>query len=816
MLLKWVVLENIRSYTHQRIEFPLGSTLLSGDIGSGKSSILLAIEFALFGTKRKELSGNALLRTGTKHGFVELCFELDKNEIIIKRVLKRGKDSIKQDAGYLIVNGIKKDLTAVELKTHILDMLGYPKELVTKSKDLIFRYTVYTPQEQMKAIILEEKEVRLDTLRRVFGIDKYKRIRENAGIYTKSLREKQRELEGKIFDLAEKKKQLSDNESELKEINEKIVQLKPKLDALKNNLHEKLKVFETLEIQIKEYTEKKKTLELKIESLQSSKDMLAHLEKAKATLDKELKDMQKSIESVKKAENIDEELLEKELIEKEKLINNTTSSLLLLEEKRKNNETKIVQLKADIERKSEINSDLITNQHQLTMMKEKVNEKNIVKNKITEARKKLSQLIEALKENDVLIKNASETISQLQDLDKCPTCMQDVEDVHKNKIITEHNEKISVRKKSIEHITAKKASLEEEQKRLEQTLEQMAKTEQDIAGIKAAINNMQDITKDIVAQQKQYSKLAEELKQFNKDYGELSQTDMEFLKSDVNKKQKLLKEAREYANLNRILAEKEKNHSLLAKQIEDSSKQQELLNRDISQLTEKIKNYDNIEKAYSDLKLELDQLRNKEKTLEIQNAEHEKEKESVEKTISLIKKEVEKKKKDKEKIKDISNFEHWLSEHFTNLMAVMERQVMLKLYQEFTELFQSWFGLLMEDTITARLDEEFTPIVEQNGYEMDVENLSGGEKTALALAYRLSLNQVINDFISDIKTRDIIILDEPTDGFSTEQLDRVRDVLDQLKVKQIIIVSHENKVESFVNNVIRIHKEEHESKVLTI
>ncbi|MEM2914856.1 MAG: AAA family ATPase, partial [Candidatus Bathyarchaeia archaeon] len=49
MILKSLKLENIRSYTNQIIEFPLGTTLFEGDIGSGKSTILMAIEFALFG-----------------------------------------------------------------------------------------------------------------------------------------------------------------------------------------------------------------------------------------------------------------------------------------------------------------------------------------------------------------------------------------------------------------------------------------------------------------------------------------------------------------------------------------------------------------------------------------------------------------------------------------------------------------------------------------------------------------------------------------------------------------------------------------------
>ena len=112
------------------------------------------------------------------------------------------------------------------------------------------------------------------------------------------------------------------------------------------------------------------------------------------------------------------------------------------------------------------------------------------------------------------------------------------------------------------------------------------------------------------------------------------------------------------------------------------------------------------------------------------------------------------------------------------------------------------------------MDDSFCPVIVQNGYEIGFNNLSGGEKTCAALAYRLSLNKVINDVISEIKTNDILILDEPTDGFSTEQLDKVRDLLESISLKQVIIVSHEAKVESFVENMLRIVKEDGISRIV--
>jgi exonuclease SbcC len=123
--------------------------------------------------------------------------------------------------------------------------------------------------------------------------------------------------------------------------------------------------------------------------------------------------------------------------------------------------------------------------------------------------------------------------------------------------------------------------------------------------------------------------------------------------------------------------------------------------------------------------------------------------------------------------------------------------------------------LIEDESINIRLDENFSPIVEQNESEASIEHLSGGERTAAALAYRLALNKVINDMMTEIKTKDLIILDEPTDGFSTEQLDRVRDVLEQINANQLIIVSHESKIETFVDNIIRINKSEHMSSIIS-
>src|SRR3989338_7231539 len=187
MILNKIKLHNIRSYIDTEVSFSEGTTLVAGDVGSGKSSILLAIDFALFGIT-PNLPGETLLRNGAKSGHVEMAFNVEGKNITIRRGLARNK-SIAQDDCQIKINGNLLRCTPTEIKQHVITLLNYPKELVTKSKNLIYRYTVYTPQEEMKKILQEENEIRVDTLRKVFGIDKYKRIRENADIFSDYLKE---------------------------------------------------------------------------------------------------------------------------------------------------------------------------------------------------------------------------------------------------------------------------------------------------------------------------------------------------------------------------------------------------------------------------------------------------------------------------------------------------------------------------------------------------------------------------------------------------------------------------------------------------
>jgi len=145
MLFKKLIIQNIRSYENLTIEFPKGSILLAGEIGSGKTSILLGLQFALFGLQPGQ-KGASILRQGADNAYAYLEMEIDGEIIILERTIKKSKsDSITQDSNIITTGMIREELSTSEMKDRVIKLLNYPKEFIKKS-NLLYKFTVYTPQ----------------------------------------------------------------------------------------------------------------------------------------------------------------------------------------------------------------------------------------------------------------------------------------------------------------------------------------------------------------------------------------------------------------------------------------------------------------------------------------------------------------------------------------------------------------------------------------------------------------------------------------------------------------------------------------------
>ena len=674
MNIEKITLHNIRSYHHQDINLPEGTTLLSGNVGAGKSTILHAIEFALFGIMKGELNGEALLRNGSDKGYVTLTFTIENKSVIITRTLKRGT-GITQDTGTITINGTPQDLGATELKQHILDLLNYPKDLLKKNKNLIYRYTVYTPQEAMKHILLADSEERIDILRKVFGIDKYKKIQENTFIVISKIKEKRKTNQAKTEDLQKLEEHNQELQQELQRLQQELQQLTPQLQTTQQQLY---------------------TIKTQQQTLETSHQTLRQQEHQQQVL---------------KTQQL--------------LINNTIKNL----------QQQLQQLQGALIPISPVSSPTET-QQQMTQQLQQVQQQ-------------LQQLHGEQTKHQLIIDQQQQLIQQITAINTCPTCKQNVNEEHKHTITQQGTRTISKE--------------QEELQKLQQTLQKHE------------------------GQHKQHQHYQEQFQEQTTAYRVYQERQLERQKQQLHGEQ-------------------------LQQQLQEHQQQLTTLEQDISK--QPLLDTNIIDQQLQIIRQQLQETQQHERQLAITHATLTTKLQDNQQEHQTLQITIKEKQNLRQKNEQLTALQTHLETIFLPLIQTIEKQTMLKVHHDFNTTFTHWFSLLMDtDIIEAHINHDYQPVIVQNSYTIDYEHLSGGEKTACALAYRLALNQVINTLMDTIKTRDLLILDEPTDGFSEEQLDRIKNVLEEVNAQQIIIVSHENKIESFVDNILHITKKEHTSEV---
>jgi len=674
MLLKKIKIKNIRSYKEGVVEFPEGSTLLSGDIGSGKTSVLLAIEFALFGLQPGQ-KANSIMRNNEEEASVVLEFEVDEQRIVIERGLKKSGKSIGQSDIAISVNNERFEGSVTEIKNKILSLLNYPPEFAKKTNDL-YKFTVYTPQEEMKQIVQESNDVRLNTLRHVFGIDKYKKIEENLDILTAKIRQEIRIKEVEMGNVEQKNTQVKD---------------------------------------------KKDTLIIQQSRIKDIDKEIYQIELLKIEKQKEIEELQKKIE------------------EKNKLQNELAKSEMALSSKKEIINTYEREIR-NISEQIKILSSISFNEREVTMLKGRLKSQEQTLKDLNDQYLSLATIIQS---NDSKVRELKILRDKISALDKCPTCLQLVASEYKQNIVSKaQSELILIEREMVES----KKTRENVYKNIEQTRNQI------------------DLMRHSISE-------------------------MEILKIKLEN-----------------LREKEQRMQDIEKQKVTAFNDIAMIKSYVEGINAKIKEFRIFEASYEQKNKEMREIIVKDNATRIRKAEFNKEIQFLEKQILDLEQEIKRMEETAKKLKYMKELEFWLNNKFIELVLYTEKNVMLKLREDFSQLFSNWFSLLVPETISVRLDESFSPVIQQTDYELDYAYLSGGERTAVALAYRLALNQTINSVLSKIKTRDLVILDEPTDGFSESQLDRIRDILIQLKVRQLILVSHEQKIEGFVDNIIRFKK----------
>lgn len=671
MILKSLDLKNIRSYTEDHIEFPLGTTLFEGDIGSGKSSILLAIEFALFGLGAER--GASLLKVGASEGSVTLRFEVNGGGYEIHRSLVKKGRAVQQGEGYLKVGDEVLHLSPTELKAKALAILNFNEPPDPKAQSVIYRYAVYTPQEEMKSILFLKPDLRLQTLRKAFRIEDYRIAAENAGNLARVIEGKAVELGARASDLDQDRIRLTEKAGQLKVAGTRIDASAPEVGRLEAGLA-------------------------------NLKEQVRILEQARVRLGRVIGEIP---------------LLEKEIQEKGKERVDLEHDISELSAKIRGLEASLAELQAVVR----------PTEKSLSEVKDELRRLEIEERKL----RRLEATIEAKLADYEAIEAGG----------ICPTCDRPVD-------AREYRDRISSKRRQKEKASVEIAQVEarkqevsllvdriQEHTRTEERHKDMNRTLEDAQShLRRAEARLTVVVGVIARAKKQLRTAGDEFNQFE----------------EVSRKRELLV-------------------------------QEEKVTEDVLRRTREELAYSRTEEA------------------------------SLKDAVAELQGVIARKEGWLKQAGFVREYADWLREFFIPSVNAIEIHALASINQDFNAQFQRWFSLLVEDPAKeARVDEDFTPLVEQDGYEQELAFLSGGEKTSVALAYRLALNTLVQQVAMGIKSN-LLMLDEPTDGFSREQLFKVREILSELRCPQVILVSHESELEGFADHVYHVQKVDGNSRI---
>ena len=805
MILNSIIIDNIRSYSHEEVVFPRGISLFEGDIGSGKSTILMSIEFALFGLGSQK--ADSLLSKKSESGYVVLEFSVDGEKYEIKRTLKRKNSGVNQDPknSWIKIKDEILPLSPSELKQQVLKILKFNEPADPKAESKIFRYAIFTPQEAMKEV-LSDSGKRLETIRKAFGIEDYSIAKSNSLEVVNELRKKSAVLQERFGNIPEL-------ESEISESKENITKVEGIIASMSKNIEdEKLK-------------EKKITEQIK--SFQDKNSERIKLEAKKDNLEDKIESSKKQFVQIEQEfEDYTSEL---------KQNNDRMEELVHI--KRPETELSIIDITNEIRRVQKINDELIENNsdknsitQDLSRLKEVLGEKiNSDKqslddslNDLQKEKISLDKFLDEITENNDKIKSQqvekNTIISSLQNEiaefaklgSNCPTCKQGITENHHHTLVDKKQDQVEKLKKELEEIANSFFESNDKSKEIKEKIENYTL---EISKIEKILPRIEEYATKSSKLEQIEAKINEIKASQNGNYGD---NPVEFLS---NLKEELTEFENATEQMKQILESRKKIEGKITQrktEFENVEKEITEHESELSQTESTLESFRDIGEKISELEITQTTHRDKINELSGSLASSKEKKNNESEKIQVNEKKISESKKWQEKFKQISDIKEWFEEFFIPTISQIEKQVLLSILQNFNETYTRWYSILVEDpTKESRIDENFTPIINQDGYEQEIGYLSGGEKTSIALAYRLTLNSLMRKESESMKSN-LLILDEPTDGFSKNQLGKIRELLDELKSEQIVLVSHEKELETYVDNIFQVTKENGLSKIIRL
>jgi exonuclease SbcC len=761
-VIRKVVLKNWKVHLNSNLSFEKGVNLIVGHIGSGKTSVLDAICFGLYGTfpdlqSRKIKLEDLIMRKPFEKDEAEIYVEFEANGKILsaRRVLRKGRGSYAE----FRENGKLLEIQSSQRVTELVE-----KELKTSYE--LFSKIIYAEQNGLDYFLRLQAGERKKKIDELLMIERFEKARSSAStlIHRLELIVKDKEKYLASINFERMKKELEEIKAELQ-----------KLDA--NIKSKKLHLSEIASQRILLEDEYKKAKEIK----EKLEDGMRNLKGIESLLEESKKEILRLESEVKGASR---EEIEKKLRENERLRKELEPYLKEKEEKLEKLQKEFSKIDSEIQYYSKRIEEIRTKLQEIEKIEKCLQEieKNFNESVLVEKEKKQGEVatnIEVLRNE---IKKAEEAILQLSYAEsKCPVCDTKLTDEKKKKIVERKQKEIEENKKEIEKLIKEKAEIGKE-------IEEIRSKLREIERMKVLVKDKERLLSEL-----EFDQSALKIDEDNK----ASVTkEIESLKKEIREKEELLRKALEEKSSLETMRQRILDLDNLVEKKREYEKRKEEIEKRIAELSKLLegKNVEEMEKKLVELIS-----KEKEVAMEIKGMEEivrreMKRKEEIEKNLEFAEKE-------KANVERLSKILIDLK-IFKQALEVTQ----VKIREDFVETVNHYMANIWPNlypygdyvSLALKIEEGdyVLQLQERSGRWINVEGIaSGGERSLACLALRIAFSLALAPQLK------ILILDEPTHNLDQKAVEELAKVLRENIsefMDQVFIITHDERLQEAV------------------
>ncbi len=761
-MLKKIKLQNWKAHKQSEYEFKPGTNVIIGQMGAGKSSILQAISYAIFGTfselKSKEIKVSDLPTRGLDGVISEVNLSLHPSDVEyqISRTIKNGITSeaiVRNSSGQLLAG-----TNSMQVTDFLAEKLGLDED--------VFLRTAYARQNDIDMFLRLSPGDRKSKLDELMGLQKFEIARRNTIKLANQIaakRDAQATFLGN-FDFQKSRNDIETLAADILELKQEKVDLSLKLAEVEKRKAELNLKTRTLRIQLDNYNRMVERRELYRKQLEEiSSKVSSEPDESLDSVRLRLNEITLRIEEVRRAKQHSRDDLERgrnSALEIEKSYGG-------LEEK---NSELLISLKDIDESKFEI--DKLEKFGDITSLDLRLSEIEKIVDATLESKNQMVGEIGVLRGH----------LQELESVDgACPVCSTRLEQVTKDVLIQERRGKIAELKETITRLENKVEDLRTEKFSLTKSLERQKLLQQKIEKDSELRKKERDIAIKLSELRGRRAALTDGFSQIS--------TRAENLDKEI---ENLESERRQLDEKKQVLELKNQKYKL--------ARDLEVIEKSIVGINVNAKSVESAEEQYRGIIQELEKILSRQRSSEFLIEEKEKRFRDLnerQEQFTDIEKEV-------EYLGDKIDFLH----QFKNALLAAQETLRKELITAVNEVMGNiWNSIYPYDRWTSvRLDVTDSDYVLQlREYEGEWLNVagyaSGGERIIASLALRIAFTKILTPQLN------VLILDEPTHNMDDKAIATFVEVLQNdlsSFLDQIFIITHNEKLAEAGNNVIRL------------